>query len=94
MTKKETLTELEDIARKLSYEVSYDALKKAAPYVRSGGVKLKEKKMILIDKGISIDKKIRVILEVISVEPLEGIFIKPYIKGLIEKFYQANLKVT
>lgn len=85
MTKKEILSELEDVAQKLSYEISYEALKKTAPYVKSGAIKLEDKKMILIDKDLGVNGKIEVILEAIKGEDLEGIFIKPYIKDIIKQ---------
>jgi hypothetical protein len=85
VTKKEILSELERVAQKLSYEISYEALKKTAPYVKSGAVKLEDKKMILIDKELSTDRKIGVILEAIKKEELEGIFIKPYVKEIIKQ---------
>jgi murein endopeptidase len=85
VTKKEILSELEIVAQKLSYEISYEALKKTAPYVKSGAVKLEDKKMILIDKDLNVNRKIKVILKAIKDEELEGIFIKPYIKDLINQ---------
>ena len=86
MTKKEILSELETAAQKLSYEISYEALKKTAPYVKSGAVKLEDKKIILIDKDLSVNRKIEVILKAIKgEEELEGIFIKPYVKEIINK---------
>ncbi|MFC1855690.1 hypothetical protein ACFL2A_04045 [Thermodesulfobacteriota bacterium] len=86
MTKTETLRELEEIAKKLSYEISYEALKKTAPYVKSGLVKLEERKMILIEKGLNTDRKIAVILNVIQDEKLDGVFVKPYIKQVIASY--------
>ena len=83
MTKSETLKELEEVAGKLSYEVSYESLSKTAPYVKSGSVKLEDKKMILIEKMLNTDRKIDVILNAIKDDDVDDIFIKPYIKELI-----------
>ncbi len=85
MTKTEILKELEELAGRLYYEVSYESLKKTAPYVKSGAVKLKDKKMILIEKKLNTDKKIEVILKAIKDEELDEIFVKPFIKNLISR---------
>ena len=85
MTKTEILQELEELCAKLSYEVSYESLKKTAPYVKSGAVKLKEKKIILIEKKLNVSSKIEVILRVIKDDDLGEIFVKPFIKDLITK---------
>ncbi len=85
MTQKELLRELEELAKKLTYELSYEALRKTAPYVKSGAVRLDDKKLILVDKDLSVSMKIDVILSVIKDENFEDIFVKPYVKNIIEK---------
>lgn len=85
MTNTEILRELEELSAKLSFEISYESLKKTAPYVKSGVVKLKEKKMILIEKKLNMDRKIKVILRAIRDEELGEIFVKPFIKDLISR---------
>jgi signal recognition particle subunit SEC65 len=87
MTKKETLKELEDVAKKLSYEISYESLKRTAPYIKSGSIRLDDKKMILIDKDLNTNRRIGVILNAIKEEELNGIFIKPYVKEIITRSY-------
>jgi hypothetical protein len=85
MTKTETLQELEALCERLSYEVSYEALKKTAPYVKSGLVKLEERNIIMIEKGLNTGRKIDVILNALREVALDDVFVKPYIKELITR---------
>ena len=86
MTKKEILKELEETAKKLSYEVSYEALKKTGPFVKSGFVKLNDRKIILIDKELNVNMKVDVMLNILHTENLEEVYVKPFVKDMILNF--------
>ncbi len=76
---------LEDIASRLGAELRYENL--GCPGIRTEGglCRLSGKTVIFIDRRESRQKKIRILARALNRMDLEGIFIPPAVRGLLEK---------
>ena len=77
--------ELIDLAEKLEITVSEQNLRKTGVKAKSGLCKVKGKYLFIMDKHKSINKKIDILSEGLSVIPYENIYIKPLIRELLDK---------
>jgi hypothetical protein len=75
---------LEDIATRLGVELRYENLGYPGIRTEGGLCRLSGKPVILIDRRESRRKKIRILADALNRMDLEGIFIPPAIRNLLE----------
>ena len=86
MTQDQLITALEDLARRLDYQIRYENLQDSDDYlVKGGGCVVAGAKLILVDKRSSKDEKIEVFTKALYRESLEEIFIMPQLRQYFEK---------
>lgn len=78
------LQHLEDIAHRLGIELRYEALGANGLRCEGGYCRAGEKQMILINRKDSRQRKIRILAKALSRANLEGVFVPPRIRQLIE----------
>ena len=78
------LEDLQMVAEKLSIEVVYSDLSNNEISIHSGYCKLKDKKMIILDKSLSQDEQIKIILQTLKQFNLEDIYIPLWIREHLE----------
>jgi hypothetical protein len=84
MTENAILEHLEHIAEKLGIELRYENLNAAGLHTPGGFCKLMGKPMILVNRNDSRRRKILVLAKSLNRLNLEGMFIPPAIRRLIE----------
>jgi hypothetical protein len=78
------LEHLEDIARRLGVELRYENLSQGLVRSEGGYCRLAGKPMILINRRDSRDQKIRVLCKSLRKLDLQGIFIPPAVRKVLE----------
>ena len=78
------LEHLEDIAHRLGVELRYENLAQSGFRSSGGYCKLSGKSMILLNRRDSRRRKIRVLAQALQRLDLEGIFIPPAVRRLLE----------
>ena len=81
---------LKELSEKLGIEVSEQNLKKRGLPVQSGFCKIKDKKMFILDKHLSMREKNFILAAFLGKIPHEEIYIVPAIREFIEKKYQVK----
>ncbi len=76
---------LKELSEKLGIEVSEQNLKKVGLRVQSGFCKVKDKKMFILDKHLSMREKNFILATFLGKIPHEEIYIVPAIREFIEK---------
>jgi hypothetical protein len=84
MTETNLLEHLEDIASRLGVQLRYENLGQSGVRSEGGFCKLCGKPMILINRRDSHSKKIRILAGSLRRLDLEGIFIPPAVRRIIE----------
>jgi hypothetical protein len=79
------LDELKSAATRLGFEVREEKLLREVGYrVRSGGCRVREKHVILLDRGLSPGAQIDILVEELAGRPLEDVYLSPAARRLIE----------
>ncbi|MEW6140826.1 MAG: hypothetical protein AB1733_21610 [Thermodesulfobacteriota bacterium] len=78
------LEHLEDIARRLGVELRYENLCQGLVRSEGGYCRLAGKPMILLNRRDSRDQKIRVLCKSLKKLDLQGIFIPPAVRKVLE----------
>lgn len=78
------LEHLEDIARRLGVELRYENLCQGLVRSEGGYCRLAGKPMILLNRRDSRDQKIRVLCKSLRKLDLQGIFIPPAVRKVLE----------
>ena len=78
--------ELKDLAERMQVTVSEQNLKTAGIKVRSGLCIVKGRKMFIIDKHKSIQKKIKILAGQLALTPHEDLYIIPAVREVLEKY--------
>jgi hypothetical protein len=81
---------LKELSEKLGIEVSEQNLKKRGLRVQSGFCKLKDKKMYILDKHLSMREKNFILAGFLGKIPHEEIYIVPAVREFIEKNFQSG----
>jgi len=84
MNESSLLAHLEDIATRLGVELRYENLGQIGLRIDGGYCKVAGKPMILVNRKDSLQRKIRVISRSLGKLNLEGIFIPPAVRRVIE----------
>ena len=74
-----------ELAEKLDIEVSEQNLRKTGVRAKSGFCKVKGKNIFIMDKNISVQKKIRILAEFLSKMPHENIYVMPAVRDILGK---------
>jgi hypothetical protein len=80
------LEELKGAATRLGFEVREEKLLREVGYrVRSGSCRVREKQVILLDRGLSPSAQIDILVDELAGHPLEDVYLSPAARGLIER---------
>ncbi len=79
------LEHLEEVASRLGIELRYENLGQSGIRCEGGFCKVGGKSMILINRKDSQNRKIRVLLRSLKKVDLEGIFVPPAVRRLIDQ---------
>lgn len=79
------LEDLQAVAEKLSIEVEFSNLSNNEIAIKSGYCKLKNKDMIILDKALSQEEQIEIILQALKRFDLENIYVPSWIRDYLEK---------
>ncbi|MBC2694230.1 MAG: hypothetical protein HF982_02940 [Desulfobacteraceae bacterium] len=72
-----------ELAEKLDVEVSEQDLRKTGIRAKSGFCKVKGKNFFIMDKNISVQKKIRILAELLGKMPHENIYVMPAVRDIL-----------
>ena len=72
-----------ELAEKLGIEVSEQNLRKTGVRAKSGFCKVKGNDLFIMDKNISVQKKIRILAEFLGKMPHENIYIVPAVRNVL-----------
>jgi len=72
-----------ELAEKLDIEVSEQNLRKTGVKAKSGFCKVKGKNLFIMDKNISVQKKIRILAEFLCKMPHENIYVMPAVRDIL-----------
>jgi hypothetical protein len=84
--------DLKDLAEKLSVTVSEQSFRSSGIPVKSGVCLIKGKMHCIIDRNISLQKKIAVLAESLTELPHENIYVVPEVRGVINRFKKGPKK--
>ena len=79
------LDDIENCAKKLSIEIIYRDLTDMEFSFQSGYCKINGSQKIILDKKLSIEEQINIILQGFKSLDLNGFFISPWIRDRLEK---------
>ena len=74
------LQELESLAAELAIEIYYDDLEES----RGGLCRVAGKSRLYMDQSTSVAERIRIMVAELSDLPLEGVFLRPMVRELLE----------
>jgi len=72
-----------ELAEKLNIEVSEQNLRKTGVRATSGFCKVKGNDLFIMDKNISVQKKIRILAEFLGKMPHENIYVVPAVRDIL-----------
>jgi hypothetical protein len=77
--------ELIQLANKLGTPVSEHNFRTAGIHVRSGYCKVHGKNLFIIDKHLKLSKKVEILADFLSTQPIDDIFVVPALRELLER---------
>ena len=72
-----------ELAEKLDIEVSERNLRKTGARAKSGFCKVKGNNLFIMDKNISVQKKIRILADFLGKMPHENIYVMPAVRDIL-----------
>ncbi len=79
------LDELKQLAERLGFEVREERLLREVGYrVRSGRCRVREKNLILIDRGLPVSAQIDILAGELAARPLDAVYLSPAARRLLE----------
>jgi len=82
--------ELKDLAEKLAVTVSEQNLRTAGLKVKSGLCTVKGKDLFIMDKHVSIHKKIKILAAQLARMPHEDIYLMPAVREILNKHAEKS----
>ena len=80
------LEELKTVAARLGFEVREEKLLREVGYrVRSGSCRVRETRVILLDRGLPPSAHIDVLAETLAGQPLDDVYLSPVARRLLER---------
>ncbi|GIW41687.1 MAG: hypothetical protein KatS3mg076_2264 [Candidatus Binatia bacterium] len=74
------------MAEALGLEVRQEKLLREVGYrVRSGACRVRETRLVLLDRDLDVEGRIEVLVDVLSRCPLEGVYVSPAVRELLER---------
>ena len=86
MSPEQIYQHLTELAERLQISVSEQNFRQTGVRVQSGLCTVKGKRVFVMDKNISIHKKIRLLAECIGQMPIDDVFMVPALREAIEKY--------
>ncbi|MDY6903213.1 MAG: hypothetical protein SWH61_00875 [Thermodesulfobacteriota bacterium] len=78
--------ELKNLSEKLGISVQEHNLRNAGIHVSSGLCRIKDKQVFIMDKRLSIREKTAALAECLGQMDLEGVYIVPVIRDLLNRY--------
>jgi hypothetical protein len=79
------LEELKGAAVRLGYEVREEKLLREVGYrVRSGSCRIRDARVILLERGLPLAAQIDVLVEVLAGQPLDDLYLSPAARQLLD----------
>jgi hypothetical protein len=75
---------LENLAEQLGISIRYDDLGDPQGAARSGLCKLKGQQVFIMDSSKNLSERIRLLRECLSIQNLEGVYVLPAIREVLE----------
>jgi hypothetical protein len=80
------LEELKGVATRLGFEVREEKLLREIGYrVRSGSCRVRESRVILLDRGLPPSAQIDILAEELAGQPLDDVYLSPLARRLLER---------
>ena len=77
--------ELKELARRLGIQVREEALLREVGYhVRSGGCRVRGEEVIFLDRTLSPEDRVQVLLEELADRDFETVYLSPALRALVE----------
>jgi hypothetical protein len=77
--------ELKGLAARLGYEVREERLLREVGYrVRSGACRIRDARVILLERGLPLSAQVDVLVEALAGQRLEDVYISPAVRNLLE----------
>ena len=85
------LDELKNAATRLGFEVREEKLLREVGYrVRSGGCRLRDAQLIILDRGLPPGIQIDVLVDLLAGRPLDDLYLSPVARRLLERAAPAQ----
>ena len=84
MNPEQLYEELENLAGHLGVSIRQETLSDLEPVARSGLCKVKGRYYYIMDSSTTLDEKIRLLTECLSQMDLEGVYLLPAIRNVLE----------
>ena len=85
------LEELKTVAARLGFEVREEKLLREVGYrVRSGSCRVRDARVILLDRGLPPSAHIDVLVEALAGQPLDEVYLSPVARRLLERAVPAR----
>jgi len=85
MEKRVILKGLEDLAERLGVKVSYERLENDDIEVRSGRYRLRGQNVLLVDRRLDMAGRIDVLRRELRQMNLAAVYVKPYLRAMLEE---------
>ena len=80
------LDELKQLAERLGVKVREEVLLREVGYrVRSGSCRVRETRVILLDRALPTQAQIDILVDELSGQPLDEVFVSPALRRLLER---------
>lgn len=80
------LEELKNVASRLGFEVREEKLLREVGYrVRSGSCRVRQARLILLDRGLPTSAQIDILVEELAGRPLDDVYLSPAARRLLER---------
>jgi hypothetical protein len=78
------LFELKQVFEKLDAEIREQPLKSEEGRARSGLVRVRGQRIVFLDNLLSPEEKIKILCELLKGFDLEGVYLSPYVRKMLE----------
>lgn len=80
------LEELKEVATRLGFEVRQERLLREVGYrVRSGSCRVRDTRVILLDRGLPVSAQIDILVEELAGHPVDEVYLSPAVRRLLER---------
>lgn len=80
------LEELKQLAPRLGFELRQERLLREVGYrVRSGSCRVREARLIFLDRDLPVSAQIDVLIDAMAGAPLDDVYVSPAVRSLLER---------